>query len=152
MKESAAQTAAAHSFRTLPGVIQGDIIEDALPVVGRRSRRLLGTREQPLPQPPRARVDDCTNIRKQFGCVLNLVEDYRRTKRFQEGAGITPHPCLNIRIFEQDILGFRKKLAQKSGLACTARSGDNNCWKVSRGILHDSCQSSLDISHMRNIN
>ena len=65
---------------------------------------------------------------------------------------VAAYASLNIRVFEQYILGFWKKLAQKSCLARTARAGYNNRRKVSCGVLHHSCQSSLDISHMRNLN
>jgi hypothetical protein len=59
---------------------------------------------------------------------------------------------LNIRIFEQYILGFREKPAEKSGFAGTPRPCHNNCGKVSSCVQQHACQSPLDILHMRNIN
>lgn len=61
------------------------------------------------------------------------------------------YPCLSIRIFERCILGFRKKLAQKSGVARTARTIKTTAGKC-RAASSSTLPIFLGYLHMRNIN
>ncbi len=90
----------------------------------------LGTREQPLTHAAGPHVDNGADIIEQFGGILDLVEDNRRSQLVKKCTRIVAYPTLNVGVFKQYVASFRKQLAEKGGFARTAGPCHNNRWEM----------------------
>ncbi len=85
--------------------------------------------------------------REYFGHVLHLVEDRGGLHGVQKPLRISPEPCDDVRVFQQEIAGPGKQMAQQPRFAGPARTGQDDRREVLDGPKHLSFQFSWDVTH-----
>ena len=92
-------------------------------------------------------VNPRAHIREDFGDVLYLVEDHRRPHGVKKSLRVDAQPRHHVRVFQQEIVGTGKYVAQQPGFPGPSRARQYRGGKTPRRFADPAFKLARYVSH-----